>query len=128
MAHPSEDLLREMYACFARGDIPAYLDHCDDSITFTVPGSTSFSGTHTKATFGDWIGKVMVLCGGQFRENVVDVFANDDHAVVVLDHFVTRDGKDYYYRVDHIYGLKDGKATSFLERPGNEDEFNKIWS
>src|SRR5581483_5847059 len=63
LAHPSEDLLREMYACFARGDIPAYLGHCDDAITFTVPGSTSFSGVHPKATFGDWITKVMQLCG-----------------------------------------------------------------
>ena len=126
--HPSEELLAELYGCFARGDMPAVLAMCDDDITFEVPGTTSFSGTHTKATFmEDWIGKVMQICGGQFRETPVQFIANDTHGVAILDHWLERDGKGIEYRVDHIWDIRDGKFTRFLERPGNEDEFNRAW-
>jgi ketosteroid isomerase-like protein len=125
--HPSEKLLTDLYARFATGDMAGVLAMCDDSITFTVPGTTPFSGMHTKATFGDWIGKVMQICAGQFRETAVDIIANDDHGIVVLDHFVGRHGKEQYYRVDHIWGIRNGKLTSFIERPGDEEQFNRIW-
>ena len=41
-------------------------------MSFTVPGNTPFSGNHTKATFPEWIGKVMQICGGKFREAPVE--------------------------------------------------------
>jgi ketosteroid isomerase-like protein len=126
--HPSEKLLADAYAAFARGDIQAFLAMCDDSITFEVPGSTPFSGVHTKADFMDWIGKVMEICGGKFRETPVHIIANDEHGVVVLDHWFERDGKAFEYRVDHIYQILDGKLTWFIERPGDEAAFSRMWS
>jgi ketosteroid isomerase-like protein len=126
--HANEKLLQDAYAAFGRGDIPAYLDMCDDAMTWTVPGTTPFSGTQTKATFMDWIGKVMQICGGKFGETPVLIVANDDHGVVVLDHWMERDGQRHEYRVDHIYDIRNGTFTHFIERPGNETEFNRIWS
>lgn len=53
---------------------------------------------------------------------------NDDHGVVILDHWMERDGKPYECRVDHIWELNDSKFTKFTERPGSEEESNRIWS
>ena len=39
-----------------------------------------------------------------------------------------RDGKPYECRVDHIWELNDSKFTKFTERPGSEEESNRIWS
>jgi ketosteroid isomerase-like protein len=127
--HPSEELLHQAYECFARGDTPAFLALCDDAITFhQVPGTTPFSGTHTKADFADWIGTVMQICGGSFGERPVVIVANDEHGVVDLDHRLERDGRRIEYRVDHIWGIGGGKLTSCVERPGDEDAFNRAWS
>jgi hypothetical protein len=38
-----------------------------------------------------------------------------------------RDGRPNEYRVDHIYEIQNGRFTSFVERAGNEDEFNRVW-
>ncbi|MDP9235959.1 MAG: nuclear transport factor 2 family protein [Chloroflexota bacterium] len=126
--HANEMMLRDLYGRFARGDMEGVLALCHDDITFVVPGKTSFSGTHTKATFPVWIGKVMEVCGGDFREEAVDIIANDEHGIVVLDHFVGRAGKRISYRTDHIWGIRGGKCTSFLERPGDEEQFNRAWT
>lgn len=123
----NEELLTAAYAAFSRGDLQAYLDMCADSMTWTVPGTTPFSGTHTKANFMAWIGGVMQICGGKFGETPVVIVANETKAVVVLDHWMERDDVRHEYRVDHIYDLEGGKFTHFEERPGSEAEFNRIW-
>jgi ketosteroid isomerase-like protein len=126
--HPAEKLLADLYDKFATGDVNGFLAMCHDDIEFHVPGSVPFSGVHTKATFGDWIGKVMQICGGTFGERPVEIIANDDHGVVILDHWLERDGRRIEYRVDHIWEMRDGKMSRFRERPGNEAEFNAAWS
>ena len=128
MTHANEMMVRDLYARFAKGDMEAVLAMCSDDIVFHLPGTTPFSGDHTKATFGAWIGKVMEICGGKFREDIVDLAADDRHAIVVLDHFIERDGKPVEYRTDHLWQIRDGKCTEFLERPGSEEEFNRAWS
>jgi ketosteroid isomerase-like protein len=43
--HPNEERLRDLYAKFAQGDLPAFLDGCTDNVRFTVPGNPPGSGT-----------------------------------------------------------------------------------
>jgi ketosteroid isomerase-like protein len=38
MGHRNEDVLRDAYAAFFRGDLEGYLRHCTDTIVFHVPG------------------------------------------------------------------------------------------
>lgn len=128
MSHPNEDLLAETYACFSRGDMPGFLALCDDDIKFDVPGRTPFSGIHTKADFAEWIGKVMEISNGTFGERPVHLIANDDHGVAILEHWLERDGRRIEYRTDHIWEFRNGKLSSWQERPGNEEEFNRAWS
>jgi hypothetical protein len=58
----------------------------------------------------------------------VHIIASDDHGVVILDHFIERDGKAIQYRTDHIWGIRGDKFTSWEERPGNQEEFNRTWA
>src|SRR5262249_44699024 len=86
MAHPNEERLRELYPTFARGDLEGFLAGCTDDVTFVVPGRTQVSGVQTKATFAQWITGVLNACDGTFQEHVLDVFANDEHGVLLLQH------------------------------------------
>jgi ketosteroid isomerase-like protein len=58
----------------------------------------------------------------------VHIIASDDHGVAILDHFIERNGKPLQYRTDHIWTIKDGKFTSWEERPGSLEEFNTVWA
>ena len=102
MAHQNEVWLRKLYATFARGDLAGFLDGCTDDVTFTVPGTTLASGVFTKETFIPWITGVIGATGGTFREDVLDVFANDDHGVLLLYHEFDRCGRREYPNRTHL--------------------------
>ena len=127
MAHPNEERLRELYAVFARGDLQGFLDGCTDDVTFMVPGNTRGSGTFTKATFTDWITGVLGQTGGTFREDVLDVFANDEHGILLLHHSFDRDGAHRQYGTAHVCQLRDGRISAWEERPGSLREFEDAW-
>jgi len=126
--HPSEQLLADLYASFSKGDIEAVLGMCRDDIQFSVPGNAPFSGVYDKSGFIGMVGQVMQISGGTFGERPVLIVANDYHGIVVLDHWLERDGKRIEYRTDHIWGIEGGKLTSWQERPGNQEEFDRAWS
>ena len=128
MTERAEQMLKELYGKFSQGDMTGVLAMCTDDITFHVPCTTPLSGTYSKTTFPDLIGQVMTISAGSFREEVVDIVANDQHAVAILDHFLERNGKQIYYRTDHIWQIRDGKCCGWLERPGDEGAFNDAWS
>jgi ketosteroid isomerase-like protein len=127
VTHPNEDRLRDLYATFAKGDIPQFLDGCTDDVTFVVPGEAAVSGTFTKATFMDLLAPVMERSGGTFQEEVLDVFANDDHGLVLLHHTFDRDGEPREYRTAHIVELRDGQISAWAEHPGSLREFEQAW-
>lgn len=127
MGHPNEQRLRDLYAIFAKGDLQGFLDGCADEVTFTVPGNTPGSGVFSKADFGQWISGVLGQTGGTFQEHVLDVFANDDHGILLLHHEFDRDGKHREYRTAHICDLKDGKIATWTEFPGSLREFEDAW-
>lgn len=127
MSHPNEDRLRHLYAVFAHGDLAGFLDGCTDDVRFTVPGNTPGSGTFTKESFPEWITGVLGQTGGTFREDVLDVFANDEHGILLLHHEFDRDGEHRSYETAHVCGLRDGLICSWEERPGSMSEFEAAW-
>jgi ketosteroid isomerase-like protein len=126
--HPSEKLLKELYALFARGDIESVIAMCDESMVYKVPGSIPTSGTYSNHTFGKLVDMTMQMSNGTFRESPVDIIANDNHGVVLLIHSLERNGKRIEYRTSHRWTICNGKFVAWEEYPGSEEEFNKAWS
>jgi ketosteroid isomerase-like protein len=127
MPHPNEDQLRNLYAVFAKGDLQGFLDGCSDDVTFTVPGNTPASGVFSRSEFIDWISGVIGQTQGTFQEEVLDVFANDDHGVLLLHHEFDREGIHREYRTAHICTLRNGQISSWTEHPGSMHEFGEAW-
>jgi ketosteroid isomerase-like protein len=127
MGHPIEELLADLYQRFGQGDLEGVLSLCTDDIIFEVPGSAPFSGRYTKATFPQLVQRVTEISRGTFGERPIQIIGNDDHAVALLDHWFERKGARVEYRTDHIWGVRDGRFSSWLERPGNQDEFDRVW-
>jgi len=127
VAHANETRLRALYAGFAAGNLQGFLEGCTEDVTFTVPGHTPGSGFVDRATFLPWITEVLRATGGTFREEVVDVFANDEHAALLLRHTFVRDGQARDYRTMHICELRDGRIARWTEYPGSMAEFEAAW-
>ena len=127
MSHPTEDRLRRLYAIFAEGDLAGFLAGCTDDVTFTVPGDTAGSGVFTKDSFVEWITGVIGMTGGTFREDVLDVLANDEHGVLLLHHAFDRDGRHRAFETAHVCQLRDGLISAWEERPGSLREFEEAW-
>ena len=127
MSHPNEDRLRALYATFPAGDLDGFLDGCTEDVTFTVPGATPGSGVFTRSQFPEWITVVLAATGGSFREELLDMCANDEHVVRLLLHSFDRDGRHHEYRTGHICELRGGRIARWVEHPGSLREFEAAW-
>jgi len=127
--HSNVDLLRRGYDAFATGDMDTLRDLFSENIVWHVPGSNILSGDYEgrDAVFG-FFGKLMEETGGNFRQEVHDILANDTHGVVLVDAHAERAGKTFDTHSVHVMHLENGQTTefwNFIEDTTKADEF---WS
>ena len=129
MSHPNEQMLRDAYSAFARGDLDGYLKHCTDDIVFHVPGRGRVAGTYPRTQFASSMIKTVIeLTKGTFRETVLDVVANDRRGVVLALHEMDRGNGPVSYRTAHIYVIRDAKLAEFREYPEDLYAFDAAWA
>jgi ketosteroid isomerase-like protein len=128
MAHENEQRLRDLYDAFSRGDLDTVLSKCSDEIRFEVPGSSEVAGRYTKSGFFDLIDKVMRLSAGTFREEILDLVADDERGIVLLLHRLEREGRPVEYRTAHLWWIQDGRFSAWREHPGDQQQFDRAWS
>jgi ketosteroid isomerase-like protein len=129
VSHPNEDMLRDAYAEFARGDLDEYLRYCTDDISFHVPGRSQVAGAYSRGQFvTPFIESVMELTSGTFRETVLDIVAHDRHGIVLVEHEFERRNRRYKYRSAHVYSIREGKLAEFREYPEDLYVFDEAWS
>jgi ketosteroid isomerase-like protein len=127
MAHPFEAVIREAYAAFAQGDVDGYLRACTEDFEFQVPGHGGIAGTYVGRGLHALAEKAMTITGGTFREDVEDVMANDEHAVVEARHRFRRGAILHDYKTGHLYTIRDGKLARCIEQPRDQDVFDEAW-
>jgi ketosteroid isomerase-like protein len=122
-------MLRDAYAAFSRGDLASYLANCTPDITFRVPGRGVASGSFRRDEFiAPMISNVIEATAGTFREDVLDVVANDTRGVVLARHSFTRNGRTHAYNTAHVYRIVNGKLASFEEYPEDLYAFDEAWT
>ena len=104
--------VRKGYAAFARGDMATVSQQFTDDVVWHARGSTKYGG--------DFKGKSAVLGYlamipqdfEEFKLDVHDVVASDQHVVVLVTSTSRRKGKTYEDRAVHIHHVNDeGKTT-----------------
>jgi uncharacterized protein len=128
MASSLEEMIREAYAAFGRGDLDGYLSACTEDFSFHVPGHGAISGSFLgRSGLFDLAGLAMTVSGGTFSEEVEDVLANDRHAVVLARHSFLRSGTPREYRTAHVYEIRGGKLLRCFEQPRDPEAFDEAW-
>jgi len=95
VAHPNEDLVREGFAAFGRGDMDALRKQIfTDDVRWHNPGRGPISGDYegTEQVI-QYFARVIELTGGTFSLELHDVLANDEHAVALVTVRGERAGK-----------------------------------
>ena len=130
MAHPNEDLLREGYAAFGRGDLDALQDQFFAAdITWHFPGKSPFAGDyHGVGEVVGWLVRTFEVSGGSIRVQLNDVVANDDVAVALTTVSAQREGRELSDDAVQVFRIRDGKATEVWSYPADLYATDAFWS
>ena len=90
--HPGVHKLREGFKAFATANMQAINALFADDIVWEVAGANPLSGTYTgKVEMFGFFGNLIRETKGTWRNEVLDVLANDRHVVALLRVTATRD-------------------------------------
>ena len=130
MAHPNEDLVREAYAAFGRGDMDALRDKFFTQdvryhVTDRSPLAGDYEGVDQVLQF---FARVFEMSGGTFSFELHDVLTNDEHAVALVTVRGERAGKQLNDNMVQISHLRDGKAFEVWNQATDQYAQDEFWS
>jgi len=130
MAHPNEDLVREAYAAFGRGDMDALRDKFFTQdvryhVTDRSPLAGDYEGVDQVLQF---FARIFEMSGGTFSFELHDVLANDEHAVALVTVRGERAGKQLNDNMVQISHLRDGKAYEVWNQATDQYAQDEFWS
>jgi ketosteroid isomerase-like protein len=122
--HPNVGVLRKGYEAMAQGDLPAVLGLFAENGVLHVKAQAPLGGDHKgREAIGQALGHLFDWTGGTVSMEVKEIFADDDHAVVLVHETATRaaDGTSLDVHEAHLFRLKNGEATEFWDMPAEPD-------
>ncbi len=117
--HPNAITMRRAFDAFGRVDLETVRQSLADDCTWTASGNTPISGVYRgwEEISGMFL-SLFELTGGTHSNALVDVLADDLHAVAIYDATSTVDGRTATLRnvlIDEIDA--DGRATTCTNLP-----------
>jgi ketosteroid isomerase-like protein len=117
--HPNVATVRDAYQSFAKGDLNGALADLADDCTFHFTGDGPNSGDHHgREAIAAALIKNFELTGGTQTLDVRAIYADDDHAAVLIHETASRpDGASLDVDEVHILRLRDGKVLDLWDVP-----------
>lgn len=127
--HPNLERARAGYAAFAAGDMATVSDLFADDIVWHNGGNNILTGDYEgkEAVLG-FFGRLVQETGGNFKNEIHDMLANDDHGVALVHASATRGDKSLEGNTVHIFHMRDGKMTEFWAFPEDQGVVDEFWS
>jgi len=123
--HPNVTLLRRMDDAMKAGDTQAMSDYLADDVVWHEIGNPE--PVRGKAALAArWA--AMGEAGGDFKVEVHDTVANDNHAVSLVTATVSMGGTTFTYRTAEIYHMRDGKITERWAFSDDTEAINRFFS
>lgn len=113
------EIVRQGYADFQQGNIPAVLELLSDNVTWELPASAGvpfsgvFKGKEGVLTFFKNVGEL-----NEFQEFSPDSFVSEGDRVIALGHLVAKSkttGKTSANKWAHVWTLREGKVIAHFE-------------
>jgi len=129
MGHPNEDLIRRGYDAFSRGDMQTLHDLFHPDVVWHAPGRGLLAGDHqgVDAVLG-YFGRTMELTDGNFRVEVHDVVANDEHGVGLNSVHAACAGRTLEDNNTLVFHVRDGKVTEVWQYWSDQYAADELFS
>jgi len=113
-------IVKEAYAAFKRGDIPAILNMLADDVKWFLPGPTDIIPVAGRRHGREEVGQFFSALdqNQEAKEFEPQAFIAQDDKVVALGHYVWHiksNGRQYASDWAHVFTLRDGKVVGFQE-------------
>lgn len=120
--HVNVGRVRSAYDAFANADLDGALKDLSGDAVFHFKGDGPNSGDHKgRAAIEKALIANYELTGGTQKLDVKGIYADDQHAVVVLRETATRnDGATLDMDEVHVMAISDGKITDLWDLPTDE--------
>jgi ketosteroid isomerase-like protein len=126
MAQPNEALLRETYEAVGQGDLQVLLDALADDVRWADSSLGPLAGEYRgKEAVGVFFAMMFEVYAGTLQLDVLDVVANEDHAVVLTREHGKIGGEPVSWRGTHIWTFRDGECAEFVAI--NDRSYNRFW-
>ena len=117
MSQPPADTVKDVYAAFGRGDIPAILETLDEAVDWRVPETLPHGGSFKGR---DGVGSFFQGIGEHWDGIQVDVedIVSDGRLVMAVTHIhgtLRATGEQTGYRSVHVWTVDNGTAVRFGE-------------
>jgi uncharacterized protein len=120
--HPNVGRVRDAYAAFARADLDNALKDLADDCVFHFGGHGPNSGDHQgREAIEQALINNFMLTGGTQKLDINAIFADEQHATVVLHETASRaDGASLAIDEVHVLTIDaDGKITNLWDLPAD---------
>jgi len=128
MTSDNAQMIRDGYAAFARGDIPAVLEMLGEDIAWHVPGRSPLSGDYRghDGVLG-FFQRSMELSAGTLQVALDEVVAEGDRVVAITTVTAQRSGRKLSTPEIHCWRVTGGKAVEFREFQGDQQSEDEFW-
>jgi hypothetical protein len=128
--HPNVVVIRRIYEAFGQGDLVNALDGLAPECVFHFNGSGPLAGDHVgpEAIAASLI-KGAEMTGGSLKLDILNIYADDLHGVVVLQESGSRpDGATLDVAEAHVLTFDDqGRITNFWDLPSDPDAHDRFF-
>ena len=128
--HQNAELLRNGYAAFGKGDMAAVDALFADDIVWHVAGRNPLSGEHRgkDEVFGRFFAGLAERSGGSFAITVDFLVADDEHAVAMVRHQASHNGRTLSTREIDTYRIRDGRVVEAWSASFDPYENDEFWA
>ncbi len=118
-AETNKQIVRDYFQALGAGDLGKALGLTSDAFTFTLEGTTTYSGVYSgheevQGFFANIAGAIDFESGVDVE--IQEMIAEGDKVVVrSAGHMTNRDGKPYNNRYCHVFTVRDGKIQADIE-------------
>ena len=128
--HLNVQKVRDAYTAFGEGNLPEALKNLAPEAVFHIGGSGPFSGDHVGVdNISTALIGVFELTAGTQKLDISSIFADDDHAVVVMRESASRpDGATLDVDEVHVLGIDaEGRITDLWDLPSDPDVHDRFF-
>jgi ketosteroid isomerase-like protein len=129
MAHPNADMFMNDFAALAAGELAPLFDRtADDIVMVNDEGAGPWRELHGKEQVLDFWTRWTELFDGTFRQDVTDVFGEDDRVVLFIHEHGTARGHRFDNRAIYLVRIRDGRYIDFRTMDTDREAVAAFWA